>query len=426
MSEGKRGGPGPAPLPALRRGVDLELLAPLLCLAGLVISVYLGVMHYAVHLGRLSLGEVCGAAADCNSVVASRYGMLLGVPLPVWGACYYVVAGALAFAILLLRREDAPAFAGALIALTAAALALDAYLAWAMAVRLRTPCPLCIATYAVNLLILLCALRAAVRHRGLPKRLGSLLPSPAILASPLDPAYYREALKLALVAAGAGGSLMLLVLNLLVSRSLARGEKAELANLLEYMASAPPTAIATEGLPARGPEGAPITIVAFSDFLCEQCRLASRYLAIVAANHRDSLRIFYASYPGDQECNPVADRTLHPGACAVALAAECAHRQGRFWEFHDAVFGDPGKAGAEKIAAYAARAGMDTTGLGACRSDPAAAAALRAQIELARAAGVGSTPTLFVNGRGIVGALKPWMLEAAIRSVAPSPGVPGK
>jgi len=169
----------------------------------------------------------------------------------------------------------------------------------------------------------------------------------------------------------------------------------------------------------RGPECAPITIVVFSDFLCEQCRLASRYLDIVAANHRDSVRIFYANDPADQECNPGADRSLHPGACEVARAAECAHRQGRFWAFHDAVFGDPEKAGAEKIAAYAARAGLDATALDACRSEDGPATAVRAEIALARAAGVGSTPTIFVNGRGLVGALKPWMLEAAIEALPP-------
>ncbi len=415
------GEPSPASQPVARAGADLEMLGPLLCLAGLGISLYLAAMHYAVLLGDLSLGGVCGGAGDCNGVVSSRYGRLLGLPVSVWGAWYYLVAGTLASGLLIMRREDVPAFARALLWLTAAALAFDAYLGWAMAARLRAYCPLCLATYAVNLLILLAALRAVSRSRRLPSRLRSLLPSPAILLRPADPAYYREVLKLFLAALGGGASAMVLVLSLLVSGALSRREKAELATLLDYMARTPPTSIATAGLPVRGPDDAPITIVVFSDFLCEQCRLASRYLDVVAADHRDSLRIFYANYPADQECNPVAERTLHPGACALARAAECAHRQGRFWAFHHAVFEDPGKVGAEKIATYAARAGLDTAAFDACRSEEGPSAAVRAEIALARSAGVGFTPTIFVNGRGLVGALKPRMLEAAIRAAGPLP-----
>ena len=403
------------------KGAGLDRLGPLLCLAGLGISVYLAVMHSAVRLGNLALGGVCGGGGDCNSVVSSPYGSLLGVPVSVWGSWFYLVAGSLSAALLLMRREDVPAFARALLGLTALALAFDAYLAWAMAARLQAWCPLCVATYAVNLILLLVAARAAARSRDLPARMGSLLPAPAILRRPLDPAYYREALKLLLVAFGAGSSAIVLALWLTVSAAESRREKAELATLLEYMSHATPVAIPTEGLPARGPENAPITIVVFSDFLCEQCRLASRYLEIVATHHRGSLRMFYASAPADQECNPGADRTLHPGACAVARAAECAHRQGRFWEFHDAVFADPGKSGPEKIADYAARSGLDTAALNACRPEEGPAAAVAAQIALARAAGVGSTPTIFVNGRGLVGALKPWKLEAAIEAIARMP-----
>jgi len=413
------GGPTPESQPVAIGRADLELFGPLLCLTGLGISVYLAVMHYAVLLGDLSLGEVCGAARDCNSVVSSRYGKLLGVPVSVWGTWYYLVAGTLASGLLLLRREDIPAFARALLWLAAAALAFDAYLGWAMTARLRAYCPLCLATYAVNLLILLVALRAVSRSRRLPGRLRSLLPSPAILLHPAEPTYYREVLKLFLVALAVGASAMVLVLTLFVSDALLRREKAELATLLDYMARATPVSIATEGLPVRGPDDAPITIVVFSDFLCEQCRRASRYLDIVAANHRDSLRIYYVNYPADQECNPVADRTLHPGACALARAAECAHRQGRFWAFHDAVFEEPGNVGPEKIATYAARSGLDTAAFNACRSEDGPAAAVRAEITLARSAGVASTPTLFVNGRGLVGALRPRLLEAAIQAAAP-------
>ena len=112
----------------------VELLLPLLCLVGLCVSTYLTLLHYGLLLGDLSLGGVCGGGTwgDCNSVIASRYGKLLSLPISIWGMWYYIAAGTLSLAIVLLRRQDTPPFLCALLWLTTGALLFDAYLAWAM------------------------------------------------------------------------------------------------------------------------------------------------------------------------------------------------------------------------------------------------------------------------------------------------------
>lgn len=421
MSETQPGIGSTSQPPPDRSTLGWELFTPLLCLAGLGISTYLTVMHFGLLTGDTSLGGACGAEGGCNSVISSRYGRLLGLPVSVWGMWYYILAGTLATATLLLRREDSPAFVRGTLWLTLLALAFDAYLAWAMAARLSRFCPLCVATYAVNVLILLVTLRMARAVRHLPGGLRTLLPSMAGLVRAAEPTYYREALKLFLAVLGAGAGLVVLVLSLLFSRSIFEAQKDDLAGLLEYLGRETPFAIDTGGLPARGPERAPISIVVFSDFMCEQCKRASKYLDIVAANHRDSLRITYVSYPADKACNPHADQTLHAGACLLARAAACARRQGRFWEFHDAVFGDPAKVRPEKVASYSARAGLDSAAFHACMAEGDSAVGLSAEIALARSVAVGATPTSFINGLPVVGALKPWMLEAAIEALASPP-----
>ncbi len=398
-----------------------DLFTPFLCITGLCFSTYLSVMHFGLLMGDVSLGGVCGAEGDCNSVVSSRYGSLLGLPVSVWGMGYYILAATLASAALLLRREDSAAFVRATLWLTLTALVFDAYLAWAMVVRLERFCPLCAATYAVNVLILLVTVRAARAVHDMPGGMRSLLPSWSGLLRPAEPMYYREVFKLFLTGLGAGASAVVLVLSLIFSHSIRQSQNDELAGLLEYLRRVTPFAIATEGLPSRGPERAPISIVVFSDFECEQCKRANKFFEIVAANHRDSLRMTYVSYPADRACNPNTDKTLHPGACVLARAAACARRQGRFWEFHDAVFGDPGKVGAEKAALYAAHAGLDTTALNACLTQGDSANGLAAGVALARSLGVVATPTSFINGRPVVGALKPWMLEAALVDIMRSP-----
>lgn len=426
MSPSRPNATTPKILPPAEEPFRWERVTPFLCLAGLFISGFLTVMHFGLLTGDVSLGEVCGGGGDCNGVIFSRYGRLIGLPVSVWGMWYYIFAATLSSASVLLRREDSPAFVRATLWLTVAALAFDAYLAWAMETRVGRFCPLCATTYVINFAILALSLRAAWDVRELPGGMRSLLPSPAGLRRPAEPAYYREVLKLYLAGLGAGVSVLVLALSLVFSHTLLEAQKKELAGLLEFLRTEPPSAIPTDGLPARGPERAPVTVVVFSDYLCEQCKRGSSYLDIVAASHRDSLRIIHVSYPADQSCNPYAEKTLHPGACALARAAVCARRQGRFWEFHDAIFGDPAKASPDSLGAYAARAGLDRAALDACMAEGDSANGLAAEIALGRSVDVNAMPTFFFNGRRIVGALKPWMLEAALEALLQRPGTAGR
>ncbi|NNL68132.1 MAG: thioredoxin domain-containing protein, partial [Myxococcales bacterium] len=83
--------------------------------------------------------------------------------------------------------------------------------------------------------------------------------------------------------------------------------------------------------PAKGPAQAPITIVEFSDFNCPFCQRVNPTLAELERRYAGQVRIVFRHYPLDQ---------LHPRARAIAEASVCADEQGRFWEFHDAVFAD--------------------------------------------------------------------------------------
>jgi len=424
----------PAPIPHAKTSPSgspgVELLLPLICLGGLCVAAYLTVLHFSLLLGDLSVGAVCGRGAwgDCNSVVGSRYGRLLGLPLSVWGMGYYIAAGTMSSAIVLLRRADARAFVRVLLYLTIVALLSDLYLAWVMWARLERFCPLCGITYGINALILVLGIVSFRHGPPGPGTLRAAFPSLAILLRPLDPAYYREVLKLFLAGLGVGGFALVVVLSLLVHRAVVQGEEAKLAGLLEYLKRAEPFSIDPTGRPSRGPADAPVTVAVFSDFMCEQCKRASEYLDIVAVNHRGALRVVYLHYPVDAECNEYGGPTMHPGACELARAGACAHAQGRFWEFHDLVFAAPGQVKPERMEDYATRSGLDLPEFNACRSAGSADPAARADIALGHSVGVTVTPTIYLNGRPIVGALKPWMLEAAIETVRtlPLPPPPGE
>ncbi len=402
----------------------IEILAPFLCAVGLALAGYLGLLHYRLLLGDLGLGAVCqvGGLGDCNSVVASSRGRLLGLPTAFWGMAFYVVAGTLSLGIVLLRREDTGAFVAALVWLAAAGVLFDVWLAFGMW-EVRRLCALCVTTWGVNLALLAIALRRRAALAGTPRALRELWPSGRVLLRPSEPGYYREAIKLFLLGVTALGCAFVLGLGALGVRSAVEREKDNLAGLLAYLGKVEPKFVRTTGRPARGPAEPDQTLAVFVDFMCPQCRVGSHYLDIVSAGRRDSLRVVTLHYPVDQECNEQVPQTLHPGACQLAIAAECAHRAGRFQEFHDRVFAGNQPVTAERVADYAARAGLEREAFEACRADPTAAAAVRADIAQAAALGVNVTPTSFIDGRPVVGALKPWMLEAALEAVAA--GAPG-
>jgi protein-disulfide isomerase len=123
-------------------------------------------------------------------------------------------------------------------------------------------------------------------------------------------------------------------------------------------------------------------------------------------------------YPLDTECNRFASSNLHPGACELALAADCAHQQQRFWEFRDAVFSADGIVTPEDIQHLATSAGLDLQRFNDCLHSEGAITSVGADIQLGNNIGVTVTPTLYFNGRPIVGALKPSLVTAAMDTIA--------
>jgi protein-disulfide isomerase len=92
----------------------------------------------------------------------------------------------------------------------------------------------------------------------------------------------------------------------------------------------------------------------------------------------------------------------------AAEAAECAREQGRFWDFHDALFAaqageNRGAFGRDTLRRLAAELGLDTAAFNACVDSGRAAAAIQAEVAAGRAKGVRVTPTLFVAGQKIEG-----------------------
>lgn len=152
--------------------------------------------------------------------------------------------------------------------------------------------------------------------------------------------------------------------------------------------------------PVFGDPKAPITIVEFADFECPVCRGLHDAVRGLLPNY-PQVKIIFKDFPID---------ALHPWARTAALAGRCAYQQNpkAFWQLYDLIYDNQDLISAsnayDKMMEYAGKAGLNADTFKACLSSPEATAAVDASLANGKLLDVRSTPTLFVNGRRLVGA----------------------
>ncbi|MBV9936929.1 MAG: DsbA family protein [Acidobacteriaceae bacterium] len=157
--------------------------------------------------------------------------------------------------------------------------------------------------------------------------------------------------------------------------------------------------------PSFGPADAKITMLVFSDFQCPYCREFARTMRNeLPKKYPNDVRVIYKDFPIE---------AIHPWAFAAAEASHCIgdNRLGPFWAYHDWIFEHQEEVNAgnlrEKTMAFAATQGLDASAVGACLDSHAKAEEVRASLKAGEGLGIQQTPTFFLNGRLVSGAL-PW------------------
>jgi len=156
--------------------------------------------------------------------------------------------------------------------------------------------------------------------------------------------------------------------------------------------------------PAKGPADAPITIVEYSDFECPFCVRVMPTLQQVIDEYGDKVRLVYRDYP----------LPMHPNAQLAAEAAQCAHAQGKFWEYHDTLFANQVALGVDSLKQYAAALKLDQAAFDTCLDQRTHQAGVLAETRDGNALGVTGTPAFFINGRFVNGALPIEMFKEVI------------
>ncbi len=137
----------------------------------------------------------------------------------------------------------------------------------------------------------------------------------------------------------------------------------------------------------RGPADAEVTLVEYGEYECPYCKEAHAAVAELEERFGDGLRLVYRHLP----------LSVHPYAEGAAVAAEAAHRQGRFWEMHDAMNRTKKDLKPELLRQLAGKVGLDLERFEADVADPALLARVREDFETGIASGANGTPTFFIE-----------------------------
>jgi 2-hydroxychromene-2-carboxylate isomerase len=173
---------------------------------------------------------------------------------------------------------------------------------------------------------------------------------------------------------------------------------------VEIKLEPPRLEVAIAHSPSIGPATAPVTIIEFGDFQSTFCKMEESALQQVRDRYGDQVRLVFKDFP------PLTSKE----AVQAAEAARCANEQGKFWQFHAALFADQSKLAVSDLKAAARQLGLDSAKFDSCLDSGKYATAVEEDIDEGLRLGVRSTPSFIVNGNPHAGILSTGGLEAMI------------
>lgn len=157
--------------------------------------------------------------------------------------------------------------------------------------------------------------------------------------------------------------------------------------------------------PTRGPEDADITIFAFQDFECPYSQRGAATLESLLKEYAGKARLVFKNRP----------QTFHKQAAAAAKAALAAHKQGRFWEYHDLLFKNYRALGENVFVKLAKELNLDIEQFNTDRNSKTIEQQLNADIAEAQKHNFRGTPTFVINGVVVAGAQPQSYFENVIK-----------
>lgn len=155
--------------------------------------------------------------------------------------------------------------------------------------------------------------------------------------------------------------------------------------------------------PWLGTENAKVIIVEFGDFNCPRCLQSFPVVRELAEKYKAQIKFYWRNYPAVKE-----------NSLDLAKAAVCSHKQKKFWQFHDKLFQMAGQVSVNNLESIAQSIGLNVKSFKDCLDNELTMAQIRKDFYAAEDGEVRGTPTFFVNGYKIEGAVPLAMWEEII------------
>lgn len=357
-----------------------------LSLVGLALSISLSLFYYEIRGGQAAFNPLCkiNETFDCAAVDGSKYAEVLpGFPLASFTAGWFLASAILAG--LGFAAGWGPTALRALTAMFGFGSLMSVIYFYIMAGILKKFCPQCLGIDVVNLVgFTLAAL--SVKHI----KKGSV---------PSGDHWYRAMATIA-------GCVFIVVLFMKSFDEKSKIEGVSNQELADSIRAAKEEPVqVSSALPVLGDPNGKVTIVEFSDFQCPYCRQGAQMMHALLKRYPKNVKIIYAGFPLDQTCNTSMKSRGHPHACEAARAAMCANEQGKFEKMYETIFDRQEEIEEGVIMTWAKEIGLDVAALEKCMKDPKTGALISSSIDKALTLGVKSTPTFFLNGKKMEGAL---------------------
>jgi uncharacterized membrane protein/protein-disulfide isomerase len=368
-------------------------------LLGLVASTVSSYVHYKL-VTESHYASFCDVSAtvSCTEAYLSRYGSFMGVPVAVLGVMFFATILLLAAMVgrpTSASRENAPAY---IFALSTVGLAFALYLGWSSYVVLKVFCILCAITYASVIAIFIISGGATtVPMTTLPGRASRDIR--VLISTP-------SALLVLLVLLGvSAGAVSLFPKDAQATQTAAAGAVSQepypqitedqRLKLEQWWDVQPKTELPLDM------NGAKVQIVQFSDFQCPGCRAAHDTFARVLPNYAGKgVEFVLKHYPLEGECNANVPGGNHFAACEAAAAYVMARGNPNQQKLEDWLFANQTSLTRDVVE----KAAADIAGITDFSTRyPAALQEVKTDASLGGLVKVGSTPTVYINGRMIAG-----------------------
>jgi protein-disulfide isomerase/uncharacterized membrane protein len=358
-------------------------------LMGFGIAMYLGMQHDSNAPSACNIDS----SFNCDVVNRSVYSEMMGYPIAFLGAAYY-------FSMLLISVMgigDSKKYRLAGMVLTATgigAVLFSVYLAYISKFVLGAWCLFCIGMYGINVILTVLGTRWTNQAQ-----------------KEFEPSDNDSEFGTFIDAFVGGkdstsGVFMMGFLTIAIAGLFMSGSKSEptktteetVADLNIWHLIEPAGPVALDGTePVYGNPDAKYTVVEFADFECPYCGMVAPELKKLVDDNPD-VKMLFKHYPLSNICNDNVAREGHTNACAAAIAADCAGKQGKFWEFNATAFKNQKYLSRDDLLFLAERVKLNVSSFATCLEDSTMVDGVKSDISSADKAGLSGTPSLFLRG----------------------------